>query len=166
MSKIFAALLAVTGLGAGVGGGLMLRPQPIEIVAATAPCGDVAPLVAEPTKATPPENPNAAHDYVKLNNQFVVPVVKDGKISSLVVLSLSLEVETGQSEKVYQREPKLRDAFLRVLFDHANSGGFNGAFTNSAAMAALRSGLRESAKKTLGPMVSDVLIMDIVRQDA
>ena len=67
---------------------------------------------------------------------------------------------------VYEREPKLRDAFLRVMFDHANAGGFDGAFTNSNQMDVLRRALREVAQKTIGPTASDVLILDIVRQDA
>ena len=64
-------------------------------------------------------------EYVKLSNQFVVPVVKGKTVVSLVVLSLSLEVPEGQKDAVFRREPKLRDSFLQVLFDHANIGGFD-----------------------------------------
>ena len=84
-------------------------------------------------KVTRPKRQNlkrARPEYVKLNNQFVVPVVEDGRVAAMVVLSLSLEVEAGNTEAVYQREPKLRDAFLQVLFDHANVGGFCGSFTD------------------------------------
>ena len=95
----------------------------------------------------------------------MVPVVEDKKVVSLVVLSLTLEVELGQSAAVFEREPKIRDAFLQVLFDHANTGGFQGSFTNTTRMTVLRNALREMAQRTLGPTVSDVLIMDIVRQD-
>ncbi len=82
----------------------------------------------------PPESdPSAATrsevEYVKLNNQFVVLVMEGAEIQSLVILSLSVEVAAGQAELVYAREPKLRDTFLRVLFDHANMGGFDGPFT-------------------------------------
>ncbi len=63
-------------------------------------------------------------------------------------------------------EPKLRDVFLRVLFDHANAGGFSGSFTKTTRMNTLRMGLLEAAQKALGPVVSDVLIVDVVRQDA
>ncbi len=100
-----------------------------------------------------------------MNNQFVVPVVKDGRVASMIVLSLSLEVAAGNTEAVYQREPKLRDAFLRVLFDHANVGGFSGSFTDGANLLVLRTNLKEAAALVLGPVVSDVLITDIARQD-
>jgi hypothetical protein len=106
-------------------------------------------------------------EYVRLNNQFVVPIVRNGTVRSLVVLSLSIEVNTGQNGAVFDREPRLRDSFLRVLFAHANAGGFDGSFTESAAMAPLREGLRESAISVLGAsVVHEVLITDITRQDA
>ena len=107
----------------------------------------------------------ATREYVKLNNQFIVPVVQKGTVQSLVILSISLEVALGESEKVFQLEPKLRDSFLQVMFDHANSGGFDGAYTNSNTMEVLRTALFETARGILGKTVSDVLIIDIVRQD-
>ena len=165
LGKILPILLAVIGLGAGVGAGIALRPAPQE-VAMISPCGEIQGETKE--KVAEAEDPNepSGYDYVKMNNQFVVPVVDKGRVSALVVMSLSLEVDVGQSEAIYQREPKLRDAFLRVMFDHANAGGFDGAFTNSNNMDILRNALREVAEKILGPVVSDVLIIDVVRQDA
>lgn len=105
------------------------------------------------------------HDYVKLNNQFIVPIVAHGKVGSMVILSLSLEVTAGSSAQVYSGEPKLRDAFLQVLFDHANAGGFAGNFTEGTKMQVLRNALLETAVKVMGPIVTNVLIDDIVRQD-
>ena len=105
-------------------------------------------------------------EYVRLNNQFVVPVVQDAAVRSLVVMSLTVEIEAGQAEFVFNREPRLRDAFLRVMFSHANAGGFDGAFTSPTALNPLRSGLRDAAYDVLGSIVNDVLIVDIVRQDA
>lgn len=100
-----------------------------------------------------------------MNNQFVIPVLKDGNMAALVVLSISLEVTPGGKEATFQREPKLRDAFNQVLFDHANSGGFDGVFTNSNKMVVLRDSLYEVAQKVAGPVVQDILINNIVRQD-
>ncbi len=173
MRRLLPALLAILGLLAGGGAGFLLRP-PAEQAAPVPPCGD-APAgedgtagqngaADEAAAATDPEAP-PTHEYVKLNNQFVVPVVEDGQVAALVVLSLSLEVTTAMTEQVYAREPRLRDGFLRVLFDHANAGGFGGAFTQSNNMEILRGALLEVARKSLGAAVSDVLIIDIVRQD-
>lgn len=148
MRKIIPLLLALLGLAAGGGAGFALRPVPA-------------------SDAPPPEaEAEAPPDYVKLNNQFVVPVVEDGQVAALVILALSLEVTQGSSEAVYLREPKLRDGMLQVLFDHANAGGFRGAFTDGSNLVLLRKALLEMAKQVLGDMVSDVLIVDIMRQDS
>jgi flagellar FliL protein len=151
--KLLPFLLGLLGLGIGIGAGLFLRPPPAEPSAE-----EIA--MAEETEPTSPS------EYVKLNNQFIVPIVEDGRVVSLVILSLSLEVETGTMETVFQHEPKLRDVFLQVMFDHANSGGFRGTFTDSANLLLLRRALTEAAKSVLGKDVKDVLISDINRQDS
>lgn len=166
MKKILPILLAVIGIGAGVGAGLVLKPAPVEVVEIN-PCGETQHM-AEDThdeEDMDVEEGAPTSEFVKLNNQFVVPIVSDDRIEAMVVMSLSVEVSVGQKEAVYLREPKLRDAFLQVLFDHANMGGFHGAFTNSNNMDILRNALRETARKTMGDIISDVLILDLARQD-
>lgn len=158
MKKLLLPLiLLLVGVGAGVGAGIFLRDD------------------AEPMAEAPPEDEPEAPDeeeeeptdksYVKLSNQFVVPVVEDGLVTALVVMTLSLEVAPGNTEAIYSKEPKIRDAFLQVMFDHANMGGFSGAFTNSATMDVLRKSLRETAQNGIDDSISDVLISNIVRQD-
>ncbi|WP_372604662.1 flagellar basal body-associated FliL family protein [Actibacterium sp.] len=159
MKFILPLLLALIGLGVGAGAGMFLKPDAdlAEDHATPPPKNDGHSDHAEPTEDTV--------EFVKLNNQFIVPVVENERVSALVVLSLSLEVDLDERARVYQLEPKLRDAFLSVMFDHANSGGFRGVFTASSNMSALRLALLEVAKKILGPQVHDVLIIDLVRQD-
>tara|TARA_R100000322_G_scaffold4921_3_gene3747 strand:- start:6551 stop:7051 length:501 start_codon:yes stop_codon:yes gene_type:complete len=165
MGKILPLLLALIGLGGGVGAGLMLRPEP-EPVVSIDPCGDGSPAPVRSAVAEPEEDDEpSTTEFVKINNQFVIPVMKGGSVAALVVMAISVEVEQGSREGVYQREPKLRDAFLQVLFDHANAGGFDGAFTAGPNMQTLRTALTEVARGLLGPMVVDVLITDIARQD-
>ncbi|MBK1634770.1 flagellar basal body-associated FliL family protein [Rhodovulum adriaticum] len=166
MAKFLPLLLALLGLLAGTGAGLALKPAPpADASQGTAvPAGDHAGDAGHNAQAGHANGGSA--DYVKLSNQFVVPVVHDGRMSALVVMSLSLEVDTGGKQPVFAREPKLRDAFLRVMFDHANTGGFDGAFTETGRMILLRAALLEVARNILGPMVHDVLITDLVRQDA
>lgn len=179
MRVLLPLLLALVGAGAGVGAGLYLRPPPEATAGpsgtdadadaddtATEAAGagtDSAPDTAPPAE---PEHPGMGQtDFVRMSNQFVVPVLKQGRISALVVLSLSLETATGMREMVFAREPKLRDAFLQVLFDHANAGAFDGNFTASGRIETLRRSLREAARPILGIDVYDVLITDIARQD-
>lgn len=165
MKFLLPLILGLIGVGAGVGAGIAL--QPAKEVVEIHPCGDGQAVaengspVAEQTQAVN----LAAVEFVKLNNQFVIPVVQDEAVSSLVVISLTLEIAAGQKERVFSIEPKLRDAFLQVMFDHANLGGFNGAFTDTLTMDKLRSRLKETAITLLDKTVSDVLIQDISRQD-
>lgn len=165
MGKLLPVLLALIGLGLGVGAGFALKPAPE--LATPNPCGDIVPAESVSAHGTSEDMQGAetASDFVKLNNQFVIPVVDDGKVAALVVLSLSLEIAPGGNEVIYQREPKLRDAFLQILFDHANAGGFAGVFTDGSKLNALRMALRESAVKILGQTVKDILVTDLVRQD-
>ncbi|SLN12375.1 Flagellar basal body-associated protein FliL [Aquimixticola soesokkakensis] len=164
LGKILPILLAIVGLGAGIGGGIALRPAPQPVV--LNPCGDLEMHdVPADTQAPEEDTEDPQFEYVKLNNQFVIPDVDNGKVVSMVVLSLSLEVTVGSREAIYAMEPKLRDAFLQVFFDHANLGGFKGDFTESTNMDKLRKTLLEVGQKLGGKAVNDVLLTDIVRQD-
>jgi len=155
LKKVLPILLLVIGLGAGGG------------VAHFLGLGETGH--AEDAREHPESSEHGGSaltsEYMKLNNQFVVPVISGGQVSALVVMSLSLEIQSGMTETIYAREPKLRDAFLQVMFDHANMGGFDGSFTSSGTLDILRRALREVAQVEFGEEVSNVLIVGIARQD-
>lgn len=170
LRKLIPVLLALIGLAGGGAAGYFLRPAPTEAESEAHATSETADS-AKPAAETPKEGENGedavpTQEYVKLNNQFVVPVIEEGEVSSLVVLSLSLEVKPGATEKVYASEPKIRDLILQVLFEHANAGGFNGSFTNTRTMEELRQAMLNASRIPLGDLVTAVLISDIVRQDA
>lgn len=176
MKRILPVIFAILGLAIGTGAGFFLKPPPdlqVEGDEANKDAHDqqdghekIASVNEKPRRSmSDEEGHETGYDYVKLNNQFVVPVVKETKVSALVVMSLSIEVTLGQNEVVFAREPKLRDMFLQVLFNHANSGGFDGTFTTGEKMNDLRGSLFQAATTILGPIATDVLIIDIVRQD-
>jgi len=178
MSKLLPIILLVLGTGTGIGAGMFLTPGADGDAHGDAAHADEAHDTpdghgepdshAKPKKSSHSDDhgeDQGEFDYVKLNNQFVVPVVENDQIAALVVLSLSLETGFGMREKIYSLEPKLRDSFLQVLFDHANMGGFSGAFTDAGTLGILREALRIVAQNELGTGVSEVLIVDIARQD-
>lgn len=154
LRKILPILLAILGVALGGGAALMLRPAPDPpqetVAAALKPEDEAAEVQAE---------------YVKLPSQFIIPIVVGGRVQSLVVMSLSLEVLPGSSDAVFAKEPKLRDLFLQVLFDHANTGGFRGSFTDTRNLVQIRRALLEVAQKTMPDIITDVLIAEIARQD-
>jgi hypothetical protein len=159
-------VLGLAGGGVGIGAATLFpAPEPEETAETCGPAMPKDEGAAPDHAATTGSAVESGREYAKLNNQFIVPVVTDGEVAALVVLSLSVEVAAGEKETVFVHEPRLRDAFLQVLFDHANTGGFDGAFTSSPNMRILREELRREATATLGELASDVLIVDIVRQD-
>jgi flagellar basal body-associated protein FliL len=171
MKMLLPVILAVLGLVGGAAAGWLLKPPP-----PPPPCLDAegkgqaqelcAPPVDEAKLAEPePTPPAEAAEYVRLERPFVVPVMRDERIVSLVVASLSIEMPPGAAAEVTAREPRLRDSLLRALFDHAYGGGFTGDFTAAHVMRDLRRGLLVAARSVLGQQVRDVLVVDIMRQD-
>jgi len=110
LGKLLPILIALVGLGGGVGAGLALRPAPEPVLAAdgTCPCNcDAAGAElgagtahAGASDGQAGEDGDTTTDFVKMNNQFVVPVVKEGDIAALVVMSISLETAPGGSEAI------------------------------------------------------------------
>jgi hypothetical protein len=158
-------IMLAVGTGAGAGAGLFLMPAKEEAAEHTLDCptpdGAIeASAVPDPAVASP------EREYAKLNNQFIIPVVENETVSALVVMSLNLEVTVGSRAAIFAAEPKLRDRFLQVMFDHANNGGFSGNFTTGTKMRALRNELLRVAQDISGTSVTDVLVIDLVRQDS
>lgn len=167
MKLLLPLILLILGTGGGVAAGLFLAPPEADLGEESsgensAQETEVA-AAAEESEAT--EGSNSTTEFARLNNQFVIPVVTDEVVAALVVVSLSVEVPAGGQTIIFEQEPKLRDAFLQVLFDHANLGGFDGQFTASANMRNLRTALRNAARDAVGRDVIDVLILEMVRQD-
>lgn len=160
MKFIFPFIFTAIGTGAGVGAGLYLPPSTFikEVDAVALDCP------AHEAFADWEPNPDVETQFVKLNNQLVVPVISEQGDNALVIISISFEVDEAGKELVFQKEPRLRDHLLQVLFSHANQGGFSGRYTNAEKMVQLRRRLTETSHKILGNSLHDVLITDLVRQ--
>lgn len=154
MGKLIPLILLLAGLGAGIGAGLYLRPVP-------------EPEAAE-DEIEPPELPSGETlvSY-EFTNQFMVPLVAEGRIVGMIVMRLALELPESQLAQVEGNAARLRDGLLQVMFDHAGSGGFDGVFTDHVKLGPLRRALLESARMIVGQQaVTRVLITDILRKGA
>lgn len=176
-------VIALVGLGGGVGAAIMLRPDPVDEAAAEGlmcSCTDLEHLalmekeademamkeeMAEKEAMDEEEGYDDSSEYVELGEQFVVPVVEEGSVIALVVMTLSVEIAPGFANEVNAHRPKLRDLFLRELLDHANLGGFRGSFTSNGTLDRLRRALRERGQRAMGEDLRDILILDINRQE-
>lgn len=161
MKKLLPLIMLLVGTGAGVGAGIYLRPAEPLSDAVQAPESQ-----PEYSAQNPMFEQQEGKEYVRLKDQFVVPVVKDDRISSMVVMSLSLEVPEGKTQDALAIEPKIRDEFLMLLFDLASVNIFDGNFLKSENLEIVRRELNNTVKRSIGEeLVSDVLIYDIARQD-
>ena len=82
-----------------------------------------------------------------MDKPFVVPVFAGEKVVAMVVVSLSVETDTEAAHTVEAVKPRLRDSFLKAMFRHANSGGFDGSFTAGRKMDDLKSALLQAAAR-------------------
>ncbi|MCI5041756.1 MAG: flagellar basal body-associated FliL family protein [Donghicola eburneus] len=157
MKILVPAIMMIVGLGAGAGAGFFVPLDP-----------ETLPFLhqKEASSIKMLESHDVPTQIVKLNNQFIVPVIEDDGESSLVIMSLSLEVTDEKSDSVFDLEPRLRDEIMKVLFEHSSHGGFSGRYYTEDKMAVLRKYLLESAQDVIGEDVHRILITDLVRQTA
>lgn len=167
LSKLLPLLFLFLGTGGGIAAAIFLTvPKPVATSedSSASPSPDQHSEMEQAISAVK-DYEETDVEYVRLNNQFVVPVVDDRKVEALIVLTISLEVASTIGDAVFEHEPKLRDEFLQVLFDHANMGGFSGNFTKFENLSNLKAALLDVAQMELGPGIVGVLIESIGRQD-
>lgn len=154
---------AATAPEGGDGAGTGATPQPAAAPDAVpaAPAGSHD--AAAPAKA--PAEPGPTDITFRFPQQFFVPLVRDGQVRGMLILTLAVTIPEGSEEAVYRNEFRLRDALLRNLLIHANSGGFDGNFTAEAHLELLRARLLETAQAIVPGAISGVLIADIARQE-
>jgi hypothetical protein len=139
------ALILLAALG-GAGAGHLMRPA--------------APPDAAETPPPPDSEPQAA----ELRDPFVVPILRDGRIWSHVVLTLGIESRVMTADEIFAREPRLRDGLNRTLWTHGSLGGFDGDFTAADAMLRLRERLDAVAVQLLEDETARVLLIGVTRQ--
>jgi hypothetical protein len=176
MKLLLPVILLLLGVGGGVGAGIVLAPSTdasgVEETEDASTGSESEDESAQPEMAveeTPMSATSASTDgaveYLNMSNQFIIPLVDGGNVNGIVVITISLEVVEGTIASVNLKEPKIRDRFLQVLFNHANNGGFDGNFTDFRYLKSLKDELLRNAKVVTDKNVTDVLILDLVRQD-
>lgn len=150
MNKLVLVGIVALGVVAGGVAGFVMKPETPD---------------AEEKRVEQPKAPPGNFDFVRLDRQFVVPIIEDQVVRSLVVLELSLEIAPASSERVYAKEPKIRDALLAQLHLTAQEGGFLSRLGTAAFLQELREDLKASLVPILADDVHGVLIGNIVRRD-
>lgn len=174
MKALIPLILILAGLVAGAGAGWFMRPPATVPHSAEMP-EDAAPGTASGAREGAREGGRAVAVAVpekgdlktlRLPNQFLVPLVSEDRVRAVIVIGLALELSAGHDLSMSLHEARLRASFLQALFDHANLGGFDGVFTSGEVLLGLRRKLRAIAREELGDAVHDVLITELMRQEA
>ena len=152
MKKLFPILLIIIAIAGGGAAGFFLKP---------------APEVKEPDSKDEhvDESDVEERTYVKIGRQTIIPVVNEGETQALMLFELAVDVPAGLSANVHEMEPRLRDAFLRELFQMSYTGAFMTNFTDDRVIEELRKSLTRAAQEHIGSKESEVLILDVMRQE-
>lgn len=103
--------------------------------------------------------------YMKFKRQFVIPVMKENKIKSLVIMNFNIELNDAAPPNSFNLEPKLRDAFMRSLLNLSNEGVFDDDLTSPETFDYIRENLVGAARGILSQGVENVLILDVAKRD-
>lgn len=104
-------------------------------------------------------------EFIKFKRQFVVPVLANDDVQALILLNIGLEVPGDKREDMFRLEPRFRDAFIRELLQLSDAGYFDSELTSPDTYEVLRETLARAAREISDDGISDVLILDLSRQD-
>lgn len=165
LKKIMPLLALILGLAGGGAAAIFLAPppddQPMSQNEATTPDAQ-----SETSSDDLQDGASDSFEIVKLPSQFVVPVIMDNRVRAMVILTVALEVEVGQGDRVRALEPKLRDEFLAELFSLAALDGFKDEMISRKTLELVKRALSVRSSEVLGLQNVNVLVTDMARQDA
>ncbi|MBC9246409.1 hypothetical protein H4P12_06715 [Paracoccus sp. 11-3] len=157
MKKLLTLAIPLVALIGGVTAGDMLKPQP----KTETPVGEAPQTAAE---GPGPEEKKGKTAWFTFPNQFFIPIMRNGDMGAVMIMTLSIETEKAHLDAMQQQEHRLRDALLRQLMIRANSGGFDGNFTSEASLGTLRKDLLAAVDEVSDLPITAILIEDIARQ--
>lgn len=103
--------------------------------------------------------------YYKFTREFVVPMIDNGRVESLVILNINLEVDAAQSQALFSMEPAIRDNIMTTLVGLSNDGRTFESITDIENYETIRTMVLMNLKKMSVTGINNVLILDMARQD-
>lgn len=103
--------------------------------------------------------------YYKFSREFVVPIMRNGQVKSLVILHISLEADSATTEKLFSEEPKLRDNIMTTLIGLSNDGRTLERPTEVSNYETIRAMVLMNLKDAISDNIRNVLIVDVAKQD-
>ncbi|MEL7041469.1 MAG: flagellar basal body-associated FliL family protein [Pseudomonadota bacterium] len=177
MKMIITSVVAVVFVAVGSFAGVMLR-SPSSAAAspsdsAEAGAGDTAEKAAKDDdrdakadkKSGDYDAASGATAYFKFSREFVVPLMKNGQVTSLVILHITLETDSSTSEDLFSEEPKLRDNIMTTLITLSNDGRTLVQPTDVNNYETIRSVILMNLRDSISDGIKNVLIVDMAKQD-
>lgn len=180
MKQIVLVIIVLVGALAGGAGGVFLKSRPASV-------HDSAPKASshksdshgaesshgDEKKAKKSGGHGSGHGssdssevvYYKFSREFVVPLLENDKVKSLVILNINLEAEADVSGKLFSMEPKLRDNIMTTLINLSNDGVTLEEITDVHSYETIRSSILENLHKVVASGIKNVLILDVAKQD-
>jgi len=103
--------------------------------------------------------------YYKFTREFVVPIIRNGRVSSLVILNLNLEADASIERELFDMEPKLRDNIMTTLITLSNDGTTFESMTSVKNYESIRSLVLQNLGSVVKEGITNVLIVDLAKQD-
>lgn len=105
--------------------------------------------------------------YFKFSREFIIPLMYESEIDSLIILNINLEVDSSVSSTLFSQEPKLRDNVMTTLIELSNDGVTLENISDIESYETIRSMVLKNLKdkEVVGEGILNVLIVDIGKQD-
>lgn len=103
--------------------------------------------------------------YYKFSREFVVPIIRNSRVDSLVILNLNLEADSSISQRLFEMEPKLRDNIMTTLITISNDGTTFESMTSVENYETIRSQVLKNLQSVVSSGIHNVLIVDFAKQD-
>ncbi|MEL6829403.1 MAG: hypothetical protein AAFO63_04630 [Pseudomonadota bacterium] len=103
--------------------------------------------------------------YFEFSREFVVPILREGRVESLVIIQLNLEADLELSRNLFTMEPKLRDNIMSTLIALSNDGDTLTNLTDVEHYETIRAMVLMNLEDVVAEGLHNVLILDIAKQD-
>ena len=176
MKKILTPLLLIVGIFAGSAGANFLKAPATEKASEEKTDGDSEKAEKDGKKEKGDKKSSKKDSgkgggygeseisYFKFSREFVIPLMRDNQVESLVILNLNLEIDSSESGSLFSKEPKLRDNIMSSLIELSNDGSTLDNFSQVESYETIRSVVLENLKRDLGAGILNVLILDMAKQ--
>ncbi|GAB5455948.1 MAG: hypothetical protein Hens2KO_21770 [Henriciella sp.] len=108
---------------------------------------------------------SGSSEYYKFSREFVVPVMRNDQVKSLVILHINLEADSSTVDDLFSEEPKLRDNIMTTLIGLSNDGRTLEEPTQIDNYEMIRSMVLMNLKDSVSDGIKNVLIVDMAKQD-